>query len=74
MKKDEICVLIDSIETRNEVVKILENNGYTLSNLFKKNIELNYLHFDKMWFFSNKFLDKKQIMTFELQKILTNNK
>jgi hypothetical protein len=70
MKKEEMCVLIDSIETRNEVIRILEKDRVVMSQLFKRTTDLCYLHFDKMWFFSNKFLNKKQITTCELENIL----
>jgi hypothetical protein len=70
MKKEEMCVLIDSIETQNKIIKILENNGVVMSQLFKRTTDLCYLHFDKLWFFSNKFLNKKQISTNELENIL----
>jgi hypothetical protein len=74
MKKEEMCVLIDSIETRNEIIKILENNEVVMSQLFKRTTDLCYLHFDKLWFFSSKLLNKKQIQTWELENILITEK
>jgi hypothetical protein len=70
MKKEEIYIVIDSIEKQNKVIEILEKNGVLMSNLFKNNTELIYLNFDKLWYFSSKSSNKMEITLSQLEELL----